>query len=263
MKLAEIHQAFVSGIYKLETSLSPASFIKAGEKLNPEQCLDIYRGSVYGNLCSALADIYPAFVQCVGDDFFQALALRYVKKHPSRSASLDHYGAEFSNFVSTFEPLKSLPYVEDLAKLEWQWHLAFHAKDELALDPASLNTVPEEAYDELIFDLSLSASLLKSQFPIREIWQHCLRDKDPKADEQEIALDAGEQRVLVWRTVGYEIRVDLLSVIEFDLLSLVNKKKTLGTILVELQSKYSQEEINQTLARSVQQGWFTGFSLAE
>ncbi len=266
MKLAEIHQAFVSGIYNLESELSPESFIKPGERLSPEQCLAIYQGSVYGNLCSALADIYPAFVQCVGDDFFQALALRFVKTHPSRSASLDHYGEAFSRFVSTFEPLAALPYVEDLAKLEWSWHLAFHAKNESVLDPRTLNTVPEEAYDDLIFDLSSSARIIKSQFPVREIWQQCLKDKNQSTDlesqGQEIELLSGERHLLVWRAEGYEIRVDTLSYIEYELLSLINKRKTLGTILAELQSKYSQEDINQTLAYSVQQGWFTGFSFA-
>lgn len=265
MKLEDIHQAFISGIYGLEPESLPATYIKNGRSLTAEQSLSVYRGSVFGNLSSALADIYPAFFQCVGEEFFQALALRYVKTHPSRSASLDQYGAEFSNFISTFEPLSSLPYVGDLARLEWFWHRAFHAKDESSLDPLRLRDVSEEKYDELIFTLPQSAQLMISQYPVRDIWLKCLNDKDSDTvdDEQELTLNSGTQSLLIWRTFNYEMRVEELSDLELDLLTLVNKKEKLGTILLELQSNHPVEKINQTLAYAVQQGWFTGFILAE
>jgi hypothetical protein len=260
MKLSDIHQAFVSGIYHFDTDIAPASFIKRGKSLSPEESLGVYRGSVYGNLCSALAEIYPAFVQCVGEEFFQALALRYVKTHPSRSASLNHYGEEFSGFVRSFAPLESLPYAGDLAKLEWCWHSAFHAKDQCSLDPARLSGVAEEHYDDLIFSLPLSAHLIRSEYPIRDIWQKCIQDKGQNTDDEltfnELTLETEGQYILVWRAEGYDVRVEKLTILEFELLSLVKNKTPLGAILLELQSTYVDEDINQALARTVEQGWF-------
>ncbi|KZZ54188.1 DNA-binding domain-containing protein, partial [Oleiphilus sp. HI0123] len=223
------------------------------------------RGSVYGNLCSALADIYPAFLQCVGEQFFQALALRYVKAHPSASASLDHYGAEFPEYVGDFEALKSLPYAKDLAQLEWYWHLAFHAKDEQPLDAIRLSEIDEDRYDKITFLLPASAHLLSCNYPIKEIRDKCLEDRDKAEgnEDQPLNLDSGSRHLLVWRAAHYQLRVDQLSDLEFELLSSINKKKNLGTILQELQSKYPLEEINQTLALAVQRVWFVGFTLAE
>ncbi len=263
MKLDQLHQAFIAGIYGFESDLPVASFIKAGEQLSPEECLAVYRGSVLGNLSSALADIYPAFVRCVGDQFFQALALRYVKSHPSTSASLDHYGAEFPDYVSNFEPLKPLPYVEDLATLEWAWHLAFHAKDEQALEPLRLTELDEDSYEDLVFLLPDSACLISSDYPIKDIREKCLQVSDVSEDEaagQVLDLSIGAQKLMVWRSAHYNIRIDSLSSLEYRLLSLINKKKNLGTILSDLQSNYPLEEINQILALALQRGWFVGFT---
>lgn len=262
MKLADIHKAFISGIYNLEGQAPPDTYIKAGDNLDSEQSLAVYRGSVFGNLCSALADIYPGFVRCVGEAFFQALALRYVKAHPSTSSSLDDYGDAFPRFVSVFEPLATLPYVEDLATLEWYWHKAFHAKDEAALKPIELSQVSEDKYENLVFHMPKSARIMKSAYPVRDIWQHSLEEEGVSYDAT-IDLGSGPQSLLIWRAEGYEVRVDHLSDLEYELLLAVNKKKTLGTILLSLQSKASIEEINQLLTRAVQQGWFAAFDVCE
>jgi hypothetical protein len=261
IKLAEIHKAFIQGIYG-QADLAADAFIASREGMSAEQCLAVYQGSVFGNLSSALMDIYPATLQCLGEQFFQAMALRYLKQNPSTSASLDDYGQSLAEFSESFEPLANYPYIPDLLRLEWCWHRAFHASDESPLDFSILAEIPYEDSEHMMFTLAASIHLLSSDYPVADIWRHCLQDKSTGNNDEALDLAQGGQSIMVWRAANYELRVDVLTSLEFDLLQRIKKSQTLGTILADLQSKYLSEDINQALAQAAQKKCFVGYELA-
>ena len=65
----------------------------------------------------------------------------------------------------------NLPYLEDVARLEWAWHHAFHAGDCVAFDMARLAAVPPEQHAALRFSLHPSVTLIESLHPIVRIWE--------------------------------------------------------------------------------------------
>ncbi len=60
-----------------------------------------------------------------------------------QAAHLNVYGGEFGDFLAGFAPAQSLPYLPDVARLEWAVSCAANAPDATPLDPAALGTIGE------------------------------------------------------------------------------------------------------------------------
>jgi hypothetical protein len=131
----------------------------------------IYRNNVFSNYREALKAVYPVVEKLVGEQFFRQTANRYINAYPSLSGDLNSYGGNFPQFLATFEPAKQLPYLPDVARLEWLMELVFHATDYTPRALAKLAAVPQSQYDELRFMLHPASQLFQSNYPIARIWQ--------------------------------------------------------------------------------------------
>ena len=88
-------------------------------------------------LIEALAGRFPVVERLVGEDFFRAMAHAYVTQELPRSPLLFQYGGSFADFIAGFAPAAPLPYLRDMARLEYAQGLAYHAADREPLPPAS------------------------------------------------------------------------------------------------------------------------------
>ncbi len=172
-----------------------AAHIEAG-KLGSEERLAIYRHNVYTNLTNALGDIFPVVQRIVGADFFREAARVFIREVPSTSGDLNRYGGRFGDFLAAYPHAAELPYLPDVARLEWAWQEAFHAAEAVPLDLARLAAMPEERHGDLIFQLHPSAHLLASDFPLLDIWR-----VNQDGYEGDLAVDwsAGRGYFLVFR----------------------------------------------------------------
>jgi len=146
----------------------------------------IYRNNVFLSLTGALADVYPVVQRLVGEPFFNQLARRYIRSHPSRSGNLHDFGAELPAFVSAIGELQALPYLPDVARLEWACHEAFHAGEAAA--------APDLLSEYSIVPVHPSVRLVASRYPVLAIWE-ANQDDDPRV----VDLDAGGERLIVFR----------------------------------------------------------------
>ena len=105
---------------------------------DPVQRFAVYRNNVQVSLVDALASTYPVVQQLVGEPFFRAMGQLYVRLHPPTTPVLAHHGQQFADFVTQFPPAGRVPYLADVARLEWLRLQALHAADAepLALDVA-------------------------------------------------------------------------------------------------------------------------------
>jgi hypothetical protein len=101
----------------------------------PER-LDIYRNTIEGVLTGALRLTFPAVDRLVGAAFFDALALAFARRHPPSAGCLDDWGGELAHFLEEFPPAATVPYLADVARLEWAVFRAARAADVPSLDPA-------------------------------------------------------------------------------------------------------------------------------
>jgi hypothetical protein len=166
--LREVQLAFVESM--LAGSSDAAAFIRGG-KLTPDERLAIYRHNVLSNLRGALQDIFPVVRRVVGDAFFKHAADQFIGITPSRSGDLNRFGAEWPLFLADYPHAKELPYLADVARLEWSWHESFHAADAGSLDLGCLAAVPAASHEHLRFRLQPALRLVASPYPILQIWQ--------------------------------------------------------------------------------------------
>ena len=96
---------------------------------DPAARLAVYRNNVFNSLIDALADTFPVVQQLVGEDFFRAMAQVFVQTSPPASPLLAGYGEGFAGFVEGFAPARELPYLADVARLEFLRLRALHAAD--------------------------------------------------------------------------------------------------------------------------------------
>lgn len=81
--------------------------------------LAIYRNTALSALAEALRLSYPMTEKVVGTPFFDQTALAFVREHPPADPVLARYGAGFPAFLEALPSLAALPYLPDLARLEW------------------------------------------------------------------------------------------------------------------------------------------------
>lgn len=175
--------------------------------LSGDRRLQIYRHNSRTSLTGALAAVYPALRSLVGEGFFAFTAARYQAAHPSRSGNLHDFGDRMAAFLQSFEPVAGLPYLPDVARLEWAWHRVFHAAFHDPLDPARLAQVAEEDYASLRFRLHPAARLLESPYPVLRIWEVNLPGY---SGDQAVNLDQGGDRLLVIRR-RLEVEIERLA----------------------------------------------------
>lgn len=230
--------------------------MRSTEHLSFERGLSAYQGSLVGKLSRALEEIYPVCCRLVGVQFFTAMARQYIRRYPSQSPDLGDYGEQLPEFVAQFEPAASLPYLSDVARLEWHWHRIFNSADQPGLDLAALGQVPPDRWPELVLQLPDNSVLMTSLYPVHRIWQSNQTDA---SNPETIDLDEGDVHLFLWRD-QYETRIDLPNAVEWQLLQAFASGDTFGEICAQFE--HSDEiDVTALLPIWVQRGWVTGFTL--
>jgi len=141
--LREVQTAFAHGLLTRETAAA-APFLASGDAIPAVDRLGIYRNTFIGTLIQALRNTYPAVERLVGAEFFEGASTIFVGAHPPRGAYLNDYGGDYGDFLATFAPAASLPYLPDVARLEWAVNLCANAPDAPVLEPGALAEVSEQ-----------------------------------------------------------------------------------------------------------------------
>ncbi len=209
--LPELQRGFAAAIFG-EGDAAFAGQVRDG-RFPGERLVQIYRNNTFASLTAALDAVYPVVARLVGEEFFRYAANQYIHAHPSTSGNLHDFGGRFAAFLATFAPAATLPYLPDVARLEWAYHRVFHAAEHGPLSPDRLAEVPPAQHGNLIFGLHPATRLLESDYPVLRIWQA----NQPGATDEQIDLGEGGDRLLVFRR-GLEIEFKRLSHGEFVLL---------------------------------------------
>jgi hypothetical protein len=128
----------------------------------------LYRGNQTATWRKTLAAAYPVVLALVGEEFFGGLARAYGRAQPSDNPDLNQFGARFAAFLRTFPHVAGLPYLPDMAELEWALHRAHYAPMAPALDAAQLAALPPEQIEAATFQLQ--GQLLASAYAVAPLW---------------------------------------------------------------------------------------------
>ena len=166
-----------------------------GDTISVDARLRIYRHHVSHSLCAALAATFSTVQALVGEGFFRTLAQRFVSKALPVQPVLAEYGADFPAFIGAYEPARDLPYLADIARLDWALNVAFHSPEGRRLVAADLAGIAAERLPSLSIGLPEEAALIRSCYPIDRIWNAA----QPGASADTVDLGAGRADLLVLR----------------------------------------------------------------
>lgn len=217
----------------LEASLLGSSALSAG------QGLAIYHNAYRSRLLETLRGDYPAVHQWLGDAEFDALALAYLRKHPSQHFSLRWLGAQLADFIDTYLVAEQAEPLSELARLEWAFTLAFDAPEGQPLSLTHIADLPADDWPALQVGLLPSVQWQPCRFNSLAIWQAC-KEESPFPGSRMLA----EAEVcLIWRE-QLITRFRSLALAEADALAGMTKR---GWNFAELCLQLSQQSAQAPL----------------
>lgn len=154
---------------------------------------DVYRNNVVSSLIDALKSTFPAVHRLVGDEYFAAAARAYIDRHPPRSPVLLLYGESFGRFLDRFPSASRVPYLGDVARLEWARVKAFHAPDAAPAGIQALAAIPETEIETVSLALHPSLSLVGSRWPVVSLWSASV----DAAGSEDVDMDAPQDAAVL------------------------------------------------------------------
>ncbi|MFG3695935.1 putative DNA-binding domain-containing protein [Stutzerimonas stutzeri] len=188
LSLGRFQDAFVAALQGVE----PAAFGEADRliaTLTAQPGFAVYRNTVMKGCVDALRANFPTVERLVGAEWFAAAAAIHARRSPPVLAQLIEYGADFADFLQTFEPARELPYLAGVAHLDRLWIEAFSAAEQPRLTLAAFAAQAPEKLAERRLRPCAAARWEWFALPVFTIWR-CNREQ----------LDV--PRDLVWQGEG-------------------------------------------------------------
>ena len=207
-----------------EPSIPHPRFLSSSSEERAARGFNVYRNNVIVGWVDTLAATYPVVQALVGEPFFRAMAREFCNQHPPNSPVLALYGGGLACFIEGFAPAAQLPYLADLARLEWQRNVSLHAADEMPLIPDDIAWLVHEpaALLKLRWRLHASLSLVDSEFAVVSLWaahqlpsvlatEAALAKLDWKQAESALVLRQGLDVMVLRLTTAESVFVKLLA----------------------------------------------------
>lgn len=184
--LQALQQDFSNNLRRLDDNYSN---YQDSEKFLANNLIQVYQNNYQANFIETLKASYRCVCQLVGEDFFDYLAGSYLAKYPPSQGFLQQYGQNFSAFIGTIKECQDLPYLIDIAQLEYLYEQCYrHQGSELDFAQYDLDLADNELLEKIIYQ----AYLLQSDYPIIDIWQ--LDDNSSELD-----INKGGDNVLLYK----------------------------------------------------------------
>ena len=216
----------------------------------------VYRNTVFANYRNALGATYRVVQQIVGVPFFNAAVDAYVRDCPSTGGDLNDYGGSFGDFLATYRHARELPYLPDVARLEWAVDEAGRAAD-LRSTPesllAALGTIPADRITALRFALDPTCRFMDSAYPLLRIWQ--VHQPGFEGDIA-VAFGAATDHLLVRREAG-DVVIERLAPGDFALLRALAGGYDLATALDAAIAAEPTFDLGTTLRTCIASGTLT------
>src|SRR3989338_1885656 len=135
-----------------------------------EERMAVYAEGYVARVMEALAEVYEAIHHFLGKEAFVDLTECYITAHPSHSYNLNFIGSQMPGFIGRTPYVEKLPFLPDLAKLEWQVAQSFHSFEGPVFDPSTLASYSEEDREKIRIIFQPSVRVVSSSWPILDIW---------------------------------------------------------------------------------------------
>ncbi len=254
-RLADIQREFARSV--LDASRDVPDGVTSYSDPRPKRRFDVYRNNVYHSLIDVLAGRFPVVRRLVGEAFFRAAARCHVEASPPRSPVLMRYGEGFPAFLESFGPARELPYLPDVARVEWAWNQAYHAADREPLSADDLSRVAPDDIPRLVMEFLPSLGIVSSNHPVFSIWSTNTADEEVEP----VDLASGGEDVLVVRP-QLEVEVRRLPVGAFAFISALSDGVCLAAAFEHTRTSMPDFDLQTNIAGLIGSGAISGFRLS-
>ncbi len=200
-RLSDTQARFVEALRHSDRE-TPEVLAKPGNK-TPKRRFDIYRNNVVVGMIEGLRATFPAIERLVGEAFFKAVARAYLAEEPPTSPLLFLYGKTFAGFLEKFPPAVKLPYLGDVARLEWARLEAYHAADQAPISIEALGVIPPDEVAKVTFSLHPSVALIRSTWPVVSLWAA----STDRGSSDDVDMSKAECAVIIRPTLEIDTRL--------------------------------------------------------
>jgi Putative DNA-binding domain len=201
----------------------------------------------------ALVAAYPTVQALVGDETFALMARALWRQYPPSRGDLGWFGEALPAFIASDEQLTDVPYLGDVARLDWALTRAESAPD-VEADLSSFQALSDADPQVLWGVLSSGATLIESKWPIVTLW----RAHQQAAGEDAFGLakqalqDDVAETAWVWRS-GWKAQVQSVSAAQARFLQALSERASLSQALSEAGDDF---DFALCLQQGIQQGWW-------
>lgn len=221
-----------------------------------EQLLQVYQNNYRVSLSEYLEAVFPVCVALVGEAFFAHVAKAYIEAHPPQVPQLDVYGKMFPSFISTYEQAASVPYLADIASLEWQLdRLGNNRHHSISAFPFErLQNIDADLQTSIIFELNPNLAWQAFGHPALSIW------KGVKNNVLEgINMDSPES-VIFHMEADHSVSMELIDRHGIALLDALSKQHSIAQIM---ETPAAAQGVAVFLEPWIQAGFIINFYLSE
>ncbi|NCT97069.1 MAG: hypothetical protein GXD23_06845 [Comamonadaceae bacterium] len=167
--------------------------------------LGAYRANAHAHAERALLDAYPVVAALLGEEAFATLARALWHHHPPTRGDLGEWGGTLAGFIAEQTSLDHLPYLPDVARLEWALHGATRAEGARA-DAASFAWLEREPPERLRLRFAPATAVVLSRWPVLSLLDAHLHGEPDLATAARRLRDGVAENVRVWRQ-GQAVRL--------------------------------------------------------
>ncbi|MBW2388874.1 MAG: putative DNA-binding domain-containing protein [Deltaproteobacteria bacterium] len=217
---------------------------------DPAVRVGVYVGGYPARITEALKETFPAIANIVGASEFAELAERYLERLHEPPRNLNYIGRDLADHL-TGDPLTgSLPFLPDLARLEWAVVRCFHAEAGTPFDLRQCVPWDAQRWECARIDFQAGTEIVHSDWPVLAL-------RESRHQEREsIDLDLGSENepVLVYR-VDFEVVTESVDQLEAQAFEHLRAWSSLGEVMANFaRSGVDPERVTQLFARWVSLG---------
>ena len=238
--LRELQIGFAAALFDDDGARPP--FATVPDALVVER-MAVYRRALFANYRNALGASFPVVSKLVG---------------AATSGDLNVYGDAFAAFLETYPHAAGLPYLADVARLEWAQDEANRAADADHLPErvlAALALVAPERLPATRLPLAPSCRLVASRFPILRIWQ---ANQEGYGDAR-VTFDETADMLLIRRELA-GVTIERVASAEFAWLEALASGAPLGAALESAQDTGVPFDLATALRSRIGDGTIAGVS---
>jgi len=199
--LAEQQQALLNALFAWPADTAEAQLHRLAQGVGnrPGRGLQAYQAHGHALAERALHSAFPVLAQLMGQQGFTDLARAFWHSEPPQRGDIAQWGASLARFVHQSPQLHEVPYLGDVARLEWALHQCATAAEGVA-ELGSLALLMQHDPETLGLQMAPGWCVVGSRWPVVSIWRAHQEDGPPLDQVDALLRQQVSEEAVVWRS---------------------------------------------------------------